>query len=247
MEILHFPATLGAVVPIYNVAGLRAPLRFTGDVLAGIFLGTITKWNDAKLAAANPGVKLPGGDIVVVHRSDGSGTTYIWTDYLSKVSPAWKQKVGANTSPNWPTGLGAGKNDGVAAQVKQTAGSIGYVELIYAMQNRLSFGSVRNAAGDYVTASLAGVSAAAAGAANNMPADFRVSITNAPGKGAYPISSFTWLLIPTQIKDAAKKRVIVDFLKWMLKDGQGFAEGLLYSQLPAPVIAKERAAIAKVK
>jgi phosphate transport system substrate-binding protein len=247
LDILHFPTALGAVVPIYNLPGVTSPLRFTGDVLAGIFLGTITKWNDAAIAKANPGAKLPASDIIVVHRSDGSGTTYIWTDYLSKVSPAWQQKAGKNTSINWPVGLGAGKNDGVAGQVKQTQGSIGYVEMIYAIQNHIAFGSVQNPAGEFVTASLAGVSAAAAGAAANMPADFRVSITNAPGRASYPISSFTWLLVPTQIKDAAKKRVIVDFLKWMLKDGQGFSEGLQYSRLPEPVIAKELLAIAKVK
>ena len=245
--ILHFPTVLGAVVPVYNVPGMATVLRFTPEALAGIFLGTITKWNDQAIAAANPGVNLPASDVVVVHRSDGSGTSFVWTDYLSKVSPAWKAKVGANTSVNWPVGLGGKGNEGVSGLVKQTAGAIGYVELIYAVQNKIAYGSVRNAAGAFVTASMAGVSAAAAAAAAKMPDDFRVSITNAAGKGAYPVSSFTWLLVPAKIDDAAKKRVIVDFLGWMLKAGQRSAESLGYAPLPKAVVEKELKAIGAVK
>lgn len=246
-DILHFPTVMGADVPVYNIPGVMASLKFTPGALAGIFLGTITKWNDPAITGPNPGVKLPAMDIVVAHRSDGSGTTYIWTDYLSKVSPQWKQKVGTNTSVNWPVGLGASGNPGVAGLVKQTEGAIGYVELIYAIQNNLSYGSVQNVAGEFVTASLGGVSLAAAGAAANMPDDFRVSITNAPGKGSYPISSFTWLLVPAKIDDPAKRKVITDFVKWMLGDGQGFTEALAYAKLPAPVVAKELKALAKVQ
>ena len=246
-EVLHFPTVMGAVVPIYNIPGVPTSLKFTPAVLAGIYLGTITKWNDPAIASQNKGVQLPASDIVVVHRSDGSGTTYVWTDYLSKVSPVWKDKVGTNSSPNWPVGLGGAQNAGVAGLVKQTEGSIGYVELIYAVQNKMSFGLVQNVAGEFVNASLAGVSAAAAGAASNMPQDFRVSITNAPGKTSYPISSFTWLLIPAKIQDPAKKKAIVDFLKWMLADGQGMTEALSFARLPREVIAMESKAIAKIQ
>jgi phosphate transport system substrate-binding protein len=246
-EILHFPTVLGAVVPIYNVPGINAPLKFTGAVLANIYLGKITKWNDPAIMAANKGAKLPAMDIVVAHRSDGSGTSYVWTDYLSKVSADWKTKVGTNTSPNWPVGLGGAQNAGVAGLVKQTEGAIGYVELIYAVQSKLAFGEVQNAAGDFITASLAGVSAAAAGAAASMPGDFRVSITNAPGKTAYPVSSFTWLLIPAKITDATKKKEIVAFLKWMLTDGQNMTEALAYAKLPKAVVAKELKAISKIQ
>jgi phosphate transport system substrate-binding protein len=246
-DILHFPTVLGAVVPIYNVPGVATALKFTPAALAGIYLGTVTKWNDPAIAGPNTGVKLPASDIVVVHRSDGSGTTYVWTDYLSRVSPAWKDKVGTNSSPNWPVGLGGAQNAGVAGLVKQTEGSIGYVELIYAVQTKLSYGSVQNSAGEFLTASLAGVSAAASGAAANMPDDFRVSITNAPGKTAYPISSFTWLLVPAKIQNAAKRKAIVDFLKWMLADGQGMTEALSFAKLPKEVVAKETKAISKVQ
>lgn len=246
-DILHFPTVMGADVPVYNIPGVTASLKFTPAALAGIFLGTITKWNDPAIAKANAALKLPATDIVVAHRSDGSGTTYIWTDYLSKVSPEWKSKVGTNTSVNWPVGLGASGNPGVAGLVKQTEGAIGYVELIYAIQNKLSYGSVQNAAGEFVTASLAGVSAAAAGAAANMPDDFRVSITNAPGKASYPISSFTWLLVPAKIDDPAKRKVITEFVRWMLADGQGMTEALAYAKLPQPVVAKELKALAKVQ
>ncbi len=246
-DVLHFPTVLGAVVPIYNIPGVTTQLKFTPAALAGIFLGTITKWNDAAIVGANKGVKLPALDIVVAHRSDGSGTTYVWTDYLSKVSPVWKAKVGTNASPSWPVGLGGAQNPGVAGLVKQTEGAIGYVELIYAVQSKISFGSVQNLAGEFVAASLAGVSAAAAGAASNMPDDFRVSITNASGKGAYPISSFTWLLVPAKIQDPKKKTAIVAFLKWMLVEGQGMTEALSFAKLPKEVVAKEQKAIAKIQ
>ena len=247
VKILHFPAVLGADVASYNIPGLTAELRFTPEALAGIFLGKVTKWNDPAIAGANPGLKLPAEDIVVVHRSDGSGTTYIWTDYLSKVSDEWSSKIGKNTSVNWPVGLGGKGNEGVAGLIKQTPDSIGYVELIYAVQNNIPYGSVKNASGEFVKPSLAGVSAAAAGAATSMPDDFRVSITNAPGKAAYPISSFTWLLIPAQIQDSAKKMAIKDFLTWMLTSGQQFCEPLAYAKLPKEVLAKEQKAIAMIQ
>src|SRR5205085_3301574 len=210
-KVFHIPTVLGAVVPAYNLPSVKAELKFTPEVLAGIFLGHITKWNDPILAKANPGVKFPDADIIVVHRSEGSGTTYIWTDYLSKISDEWKTKVGKNASVNWPVGLGAKGNDGVTGQIKQTEGSIGYVELIYALQNKIPFGTVKNAAGQFVKASLQSVTEAAA-SIKEMPDDFRVSITNAPGKGAYPISSFTWLLVPVEWSDAGKEKVFVDFL-----------------------------------
>jgi phosphate transport system substrate-binding protein len=247
MKILHFPTVLGAVVPTYNIAGVTGDLNFTQKALAGIYLGQITKWNDPEIAKANPGVKLPSDDIVVVHRSDGSGTSYIFTDFLSKASPDWKSKVGTNTSVNWPVGLGGKGNEGVSGLVKQTPDSIGYIELIYAVQNKIPYGKVQNAAAKFVKADLAGVTAAAAGAASSMPDDFRVSITNAPGAAAYPVSSFTWLLIPAQIPDPAKKAAIKDFLKWMLADGQNYNEGLSYAKLPKPVIVKEEKAIAMVQ
>jgi phosphate transport system substrate-binding protein len=244
---VQFPAVLGAVVPIYNVSRASGALQFTPEALAGIYLGTIRRWNDPVLKAANHGASLPDEEIVVVHRSDGSGTTYIWTDYLSKVSDEWRTKVGKDTSVNWPVGLGGKGNEGVAGLVKQTPNSIGYVELIYAVQNNIPYGSVKNLAGEFVKPSLAGVSAAAAGAATSMPDDFRVSITNAPGKAAYPISSFTWLLIPAQIQDAAKKAAIKDFLGWMMTSGQQLCEGLAYAKLPKEVIAKEQKAVAMIQ
>ena len=244
--VLHFPTILGADVPTYNIPGVTAKLNFTPEALAGIFLGKITKWNDPELVKANPGVNLPANDIAVVHRSDGSGTTFIWVDYLSKVSKEWETKVGRGTSVNWPVGLGGKGNEGVAGQVKQQPNSIGYVELIYAIQNKMAYGKVKNAAGEFVEASLASVTAAAAGM-KEMPDDFRVSITNAPGKGAYPISSFTWLLIPSKIADPAKKTAIKDFLKWMLADGQKMTDALAYAQLPTAVVAKEVKAIDKIQ
>ncbi len=248
-KILHFPTVLGAVVPSYNVTGVTGTLKFTQKALAGVFLGTITKWNDPEITKANSGVKLPGEDIVVIHRSDGSGTTYIWTDFLSKASQDWKGKVGTGTSVNWPapTSLGGAKNDGVAGLIKQTPNSIGYIELTYAIQNNIPYGDVQNSAGSFVKATLTSVSEAAAGAANNMPEDFRVSITNAPGKNAYPISSFTWLLIPAQIQDSGKRDIIKGFLNWMLKDGQQYCEGLSYAKLPPAVVAKEMKAISMVQ
>lgn len=245
--ILHFPTVLGADVPSYNIAGVTGELNFTPEAISGIFLGKITKWNDPAIASANKGVKLPGDDIVVVHRSDGSGTTYIWTDYLSKVSDEWKNKVGKGTSVNWPKGLGGKGNEGVAGLVKQTPNSFGYIELIYAIQNKMPYGRVRNSSGAFVKADLAGVTAAASGAAKDMPDDFRVSITNAPGKTAYPISSFTWLLIPSKFSDASKRDAIKGFVSWMLADGQNYAEALSYAKLPKEVVAKEKNALANVQ
>jgi phosphate transport system substrate-binding protein len=246
-KILHFPTVLGAVVPTYNVADVAGELNFTQNALAGIFLGTITKWNDPELVKTNPSAKLPNADIVVVHRSDGSGTTYIWTDFLAKVSEVWKTKVGKGTSPNWPVGLGGKGNEGVTGLVKETPNSIGYIELIYAVQNNIAYGKVQNAAGKFVKADLAGVTAAAEKASKEIPDDFRVSITNAPGPASYPIASFTWLLIPAQISDAAKRGAITGFLKWMLEEGQNYNEGLSYSRLPKPVIAKELKAISQIR
>jgi len=246
LGVLHFPTVLGSVVATYNIPGVTAELNFTQAALAGIFLGHITKWNDPEVANANKGVNLPAQDIVVVHRSDGSGTTFIWVDFLSKISKEWETKVGHDASVNWPTGIGGKGNEGVSGQVKQLPYSIGYVELIYAVQNKLPYGKVQNKEGAFVKADLASTTAAAAGAAKSMPADFRVSITNAPGKASYPISSFTWLLIPGTIPDATKKNTIKDFLKWMLTDGQGYAEGLGYAPLPKEVIKAEEKAISKI-
>jgi phosphate transport system substrate-binding protein len=245
--ILHFPTVMGAVVPTYNIPGVDAALNFTPEALAGIFLGKITKWNDPAIADTNKGIKLPADDIVVVHRADGSGTTYVWTDYLSKVSDEWKTKVGKGTSVNWPVGLGGKGNEGVTGSIKNTPNSIGYVELIYAETNKIPYGNVKNSSGVFVKASLAAVSAAAAGAAKEIPEDFRVSITNAPGKTSYPISSFTWLLIPEKFSDAAKRDAIKGFLKWALADGQNYAENLSYARLPKEVVAKELKAISKIQ
>jgi len=247
VKLLHFPTVMGAVVPTYNIPGVTAELKFTPKALAGIFLGTITKWNDPEIAMANSGVKLPGNPIVVVHRSDGSGTTYIWVDYLSKVSPEWKEKVGVGTSVNWPVGLGGKGNEGVSGLVKQTPYSIGYVELIYAAQNKIDYGLVQNSAGKFIKASLESVTSAASGAAKAMPADFRVSLTNAPGDMSYPIASFTWLLIPEKIDDPKKGKAITGFLQWMLKDGQQYAPGLLYAPLPKEVVAMEEKAVGQIK
>jgi phosphate transport system substrate-binding protein len=246
-KILHFPTVMGADVPSYNIPGVTVSLKFTQKALAGIYLGTITKWNDPELTRVNPGVKLPAEDIIVVHRSDSSGTSYIWTDFLSKTSDEWKKKVGTGTTVNWPVGIGGNHNEGVMGTVKQQPYSIGYVELIYAIQNNEPYGDVQNADGVFVKASLEGVSAAAAGAAKDMPADFRVSITNAPGKTSYPISSFTWLLIPAKINNAATRDAIKGFLKWMLTDGQKDCEALSYAKLPTQVIEKETKAIADIQ
>jgi phosphate transport system substrate-binding protein len=245
--ILHFPTVLGADVPTYNISGVSGELNFTPEALAGIFLGKVTKWNDPLIAGANKGVNLPGNDIVVVHRSDGSGTSYIWTDYLSKVSDEWKNKVGKGTSVNWPVGLGGKGNEGVAGLVKQTPNALGYVELIYAVQNKMPYGKLKNSSGDFIKADLASVTAAAAGAAKSIPDDFRVSITNAPGKTAYPISSFTWLLIPSKFSDGSKRDAIKGFLKWMLSDGQNEVEALSYAKLPKEVVSKEMKALDNIQ
>jgi phosphate transport system substrate-binding protein len=246
VKVLNIPTVLGAVVPAYNVPGVTGEVKFTPEALAGIFLGKISKWNDKAITAANPGVNFPDKDIIVVHRSDGSGTSFIFTDYLSKVSPEWKSQVGSDTSVKWPLGMGGKGNEGVAGYIRQLPGSIGYVELIYAVQNNIPYGSVRNAAGVFVKASLEGVTAAGA-SAPKMPADFRVSITNAPGKDAYPISSFTWLLVPAQSKDAAKGKILADFLTWMVADGQKMTSALSYAPLPENVAAKVKDAIKQVK
>jgi phosphate transport system substrate-binding protein len=247
VPILHFPTVLGADVPSYNLPGVTVELNFTPEALAGIFLGKVTKWNDPAIVSANSGVKLPAEDIVVIHRSDGSGTTYIWTDYLSKISPEWQQKVGKATSVNWPVGLGGKGNEGVAGLIQQTPNSLGYIELIYAIQNKIAYGRVKNSSGAFVKADLASVSAAAAAASKAMPDDFRVSITNPEGKGAYPIASFTWLLIPSKIADAAKRDAIKGFLTWMMTDGQSFCEPLAYAKLPKEVITKEMKAVAQIQ
>jgi phosphate transport system substrate-binding protein len=247
VKTLHFPTVIGAVVPTYNVPGVTSDLNFTQKALAGIYLGTITKWNDPEIAKANPGVKLPADDIVVIHRAESSGTSFIFTDFLSKVSPDWKSKVGAAAAPNWPVGLGGKGNDGVMGLVKQTPDAIGYVELIYALSQKIPYGAVQNASGKFVKADLAGVTAAAAGTAKTMPDDFRVSITNAPGATAYPISSFTWLLIPVQYQDSAKRDAIKAFLTWMLGDGQGYNEGLFYAKLPDAVVTKEKKQISMIQ
>ena len=245
-KVLNIPTVLGADVPAYNIPGVSGEVKFTPDVLAGIFLGTITNWSDKAIASVNPDIKFPNQEIVVVHRSDGSGTTFIWTDYLSKISPDWKSQVGSGTSVKWPRGLGGKGNEGVAGSIRQLPGSIGYVELIYAVQNKIPYGSVRNSSGAFVKASLEGVTAAAA-SAPKMPADFRVSITNAPGKDAYPISSFTWLLIPSQSKDPAKGKILADFLNWMAGEGQTMTTALAYAPLPENVAAKVKEAIKQVK
>lgn len=244
-KILHIPTVLGGVVPAYNIPGVTGEVKFTPEALAGIFLGKITKWNDKAIASVNPEIKFPDQDIIVVHRSDGSGTSYIFTDYLSKVSKDWQSEVGKGTSVKWPVGLGGKGNEGVAGVVRQMQGALGYVELIYAVQNKIPYGVVKNAAGNFVKASLESVTAAAA-SVKAMPADFRVSITNAPGKDAYPISSFTWLLIPVQAKDAAKGKILGDFLNWMVEDGQKMTAALTYAPLPENVVQKVKAAIKQV-
>jgi phosphate transport system substrate-binding protein len=246
-KVLHFPTVLGAVVPVYNIPGVSQELKFSGPILADIFLGKITKWNDPAIKKLNPDVNLPGTDIVVVHRSDGSGTTYIWVDYLSKVSAEWKQRVGVATSVNWPIGLGGKGNEAVAAQVTQVPGSLGYVELIYALQNKINYGSVENMNGKFVKATTASVTAAAAAAARQMPPDFRVSITNAPGDGVYPISSFTWILLYENHPDKARSKVMVDFMKWALTDGQKYAPDLGYAPLPKEVVDLETKALGTIK
>jgi phosphate transport system substrate-binding protein len=238
--VLHFPTVLGAVVVTYNIPGVTKPLRLTGEVIADIFLGQITKWNDAKLAALNPGVKLPAMDVLVVHRSDGSGTSFIFTDYLTATSRAWASGPGKGKDVKWPVGLGGKGNDGVTGQVKQTPGSIGYVELAYAKQNKLPYAEVRNAAGQFVMPTIESVTAAAAGAAKSLAptTDYRVSIVNAPGREAYPISSFTWILVYANQTDATKGKKLVDFLRWAFHEGEGAASTLDYAPLPASMISQ---------
>ncbi|MBI3006461.1 MAG: phosphate ABC transporter substrate-binding protein PstS, partial [Ignavibacteriales bacterium] len=235
-DVLHIPTVMGAVVATYNVSGIDADLNLTADALAGIFLGDITKWSDAKITAANKGRSLPDKPIIVVHRSDGSGTTFIFVDYLSKVSESWKNKVGKGTSVNWPVGLGGKGNEGVAGLVKQTDGSIGYVELAYAVKNKLSYASIQNKSGNFVKPSLESVTAAAMNESKNMPSDFRVSITNPDGKDSYSISGFTWLLVYQNQKDRTKGKALVNFLKWSVTDGEQYAADLLYAPLPKEVV-----------
>jgi phosphate transport system substrate-binding protein len=245
--ILHFPTVLGAVVPVYNVEGVNTQLKFSGPVLADIFLGKITKWNDPAIAKLNAGVSLPAGTITVAHRSDGSGTTFVFADYLSKVSPEWKQKVGANSSLNWPAGVGGKGNEGVAGLVSQTPGSLGYVELVYALQNKISYGAVQNQSGEFVVPDVASVTAAAAGALPTMPKDFRVSITNSPGAGAYPISSFTWLLLYEDPEDKNQAKIMNEFMKWALNEGQPMAGTLGYARLPEQLVPMELEQLNRIK
>ena len=247
VKVMHIPTVLGAVVPVYNIPGFNKDLNFSGDVIADIYLGKINKWNDSRIAKDNPGVNLPDKSILPVYRSDGSGTTYIFTDFLSKVSSDWSSRVGKATSVKWPTGIGQKGNEGVAGMVRQSPYSFGYVELIYAEQNKMSFGLVRNASGKFLRASTGGVTAAAAAAAKSMPADYRVSITNAPGADSYPISSFTWLLIPTHSTDPAKAKALADFLGWMLDHGEGEAAAMTYAPLPKQVQDMVRKSIVNVK
>ena len=245
-HILHFPTVMGAVVVTYNAAGVSTGLKLTPEAIAGIFLGKITKWSDPALTGPNPGVALPNQDILVVHRSDGSGTSYIFTDYLSKVSKDWNNKVGKGTSVNWPVGLGGKGNEGVTGLVKQTPFSLGYVELIYALSNEMPYADVKNQAGTFIKPSLESVTAAAASVAASLPDDFRVSLTNAPGAEVYPISGMTWLLVYEKQKDPEKGKKLVQFLNWMLHDGQKYAADLHYAPLPKDVIAKEEKAVSRV-
>ena len=247
VKVMHVPTVLGAVVPVYNIPGVSKELNFSGDEIADIYLGKITKWNDPRLVKDNPGANLPANDILPVYRSDGSGTTYIFTDYLSKVSADWTNRVGKGTSVKWPAGVGSKGNEGVAGMVKQSPNSFGYVELIYALQNKMAYGAVKNAAGKFLQGSPEGVTAAAAAAAKTMPADYRVSITNAPGATSYPISSFTWLLIPKQFADPAKGAAVKDFLTWMLEHGESETTGMGYAPLPAQVQTMVKRTIAAIK
>jgi len=241
VKVLHVPTVLGAVVPAYNIPGVTQEVKFTPEILAGIFLGKISNWNDAAIAKANPDIKFPNQNITVVHRSDGSGTSYIFTDYLSKISADWQGTTGKGTSVKWPVGVGGKGNEGVAGMIRQLPGSIGYVELIYALQNKLTYGSVKNSSGQFIKASLESTTAAAAGV--KMPPDFRVSITNPPGKTAYPIASFTWLLVPTNPTDKTKGKMVKDMVLWALDNGEGMAAGLSYAPLPKEVVDKVKAAV----
>lgn len=247
VKVIALPTVLGAVVPVYNLPGISKPLNLSGDVIADIYIGKISKWNDPRIVKDNPGVSLPDKAILPVYRSDGSGTTFIFTDYLAKVSPDWNSKIGKGASIKWPTGIGQKGNEGVSGMVRQAPYSVGYVELIYAVQNKMEFGAVRNSAGKFLQASTAGVTAAAAGAAKSMPPDYRISITNAPGPDSYPISSFTWLLIPTHSADPAKAKVLADFMGWMLDHGQSEAAALSYAPLPKQVQDMVRKSIANIK
>jgi len=246
-SILHVPTVLGAVVPVYNLPTVRTPLRFSGAVLADIYLGRIVRWNDAAIAALNPDVALPALDIIVVHRSEGSGTTYIWVDFLSKVSAEFMRRVGVNAAVNWPVGVGGKGNEGVAGLLKQLPGSLGYVELIYAVQSRIAYGAVQNAAGEFVTATVASVTAAATAAASRTAPDLWLSITNAPGRGVYPISSFSWMLLYENPRDKPQARAMVQFLRWALTDGQRYCEALGYARLPPDLVRLELAALTKIK
>jgi phosphate transport system substrate-binding protein len=247
VKLVHIPTVLGAVVPVYNIPGVSKELNFAPDVIADIYLGKITKWNDPRIVKDNPGVNFPDHGILPVYRADGSGTTYIFTDFLSKVSNDFQTKVGRSTSVTWPVGIGQKGNDGVAGMVRNSQFSFGYVELIYAEGNSMTYGLVRNPAGKWVKASTASVTAAAAAAAKNMPADYRVSITNAPGAGSYPISSFTWLLIPVKSDDPAKGKVLHDFLLWMLDHGEAEASQMTYAPLPQPVADRVRQTINQIQ
>lgn len=243
VKLLHVPTVLGSVVPAYNIPGVTQDVKFTPEILAGIFMGKISNWSDAAIAKANPDIKFPNQNITVVHRSDGSGTTYVWTDYLSKINSDWQGTTGKGTSVKWPVGVGGKGNEGVAGMIRNLPGSLGYVELIYAVQNKINYGSVKNSSGQFVKASLESTTAAAAGV--KMPADFRVSITNSPAKTAYPIASFTWLLVPTDPADKNKGKILKDFLFWMLDQGQSMTQVLSYAPLPKEVVQLEKAAIAK--
>jgi phosphate transport system substrate-binding protein len=245
-DVLHIPSVLGAAVPAYNVAG-NPELNFTPEIIAGIYLGQITKWDDPLMHEANPKVALPSATIIVVHRSEGSGTTYVWADYLSKVSPVWKSKVGKGLSVNWPVGLPARGNQGVAELIQRTPNSIGYVELSYAMQKKIAYGRVRNSSGAFVKADMGSVAAAAGEVSTQAAGDFRFSITNAAGKDAYPIASFSWLLIPTRIQDPAKKKAIIDFLTWSLTEGQSMTQQLAYVPVPGPIASRELTAVARIQ
>jgi phosphate transport system substrate-binding protein len=247
VKVMHIPTVLGAVVPVYNIPGVTKDLNFSGDVIADIYLGKITKWNDPRIAKDNPGVNLPGNSILPVYRSGSSGTTYIFTDFLSKVSPSWKSGPGTGTAIKWPTGIGQQGNEGVAGMVRQSPNSFGYVELIYAVENKMSYGAVKNAAGKFLKASTEGVTAAAAANSKAIPPDYRVSITNATGPTSYPISSFTWLLIPVKSADAAKGKALADFLTWMLEKGEAEAASMTYAPLPKPVQEMVRKSITQVK
>ena len=241
VKVLHVPTVLGSVVPAYNIQGVSQEVKFTPEILAGIFLGKISNWSDGSLAKVNPDIKFPNQNITVVHRSDGSGTTYIFTDYLSKISPEWQSAVGKGTSVKWPVGVGGKGNEGVAGMIRQLPGSIGYIELIYALQNKINYGTVKNSSGQFIKASLESTTAAASGV--KMPADFRVSITNPPGKNAYPISSFTWLLIPTNPADKNKGKLLKDMVLWCLDNGESMVASLSYAPLPKDVVDKVKTAI----